>query len=108
VYLDSAYIAKCYVNEPDSPAVDKLAMGAARLYSSVLAVAEVHCVFHRQVRGGTLKPKAARELARTFLEDVDEGVWELIPASEQPLRRTAAIVIASRRDSFCALRMQFT
>jgi predicted nucleic acid-binding protein len=94
VYFDSAYIAKCYVNEPDSAAADKLARRAPKLYSSVLAIAEVHCVFHRHVREGLMTPKASRDLARLFLGHADAGYWNFIPAGEQLLRRTAAIVIA--------------
>jgi predicted nucleic acid-binding protein len=93
VYFDSAYIAKCYVNEPDSAATEKLARGAPRLYSS-LAIAEVHCVFHRQVHEGLMTPKASRHLARLFVRHADDGYWNFIPAGEPLLRRTAAMVIA--------------
>lgn len=95
MYFDSAYIAKCYVNEPDSAAVEKLARSARVLYSSVVAVAEVHCVFHRHVREGLITPKMSRDLGELFLRHADEGYWNFIPASEPLLRRTAAIVIAS-------------
>ena len=50
LYLDSAYVAKCYVNEPDSTAVRRLVRGAERLYSSIWCLAEVGCVLHRHVR----------------------------------------------------------
>lgn len=95
MYFDSAYIAKCYVNEPDSAAVEKLARSARVLYSSVVAVAEVHCVFHRHVREGLITPKKSRDLGELFLRHADAGYWNFIPASEPLLRRTAAIVIAS-------------
>jgi predicted nucleic acid-binding protein len=67
VYFNSAYIAKCYVNEPGSAAAEKFATGAANLYSSVLAIAQVLAVFHRQIREGAVTASAARELARLFL-----------------------------------------
>jgi predicted nucleic acid-binding protein len=80
--------------------VQKLAKSAGKLHSSVLAIAEVHCVFHRQVREGTLSAKSARERAHAFLEDAEDGLWNFIPASEPLLRRTAAIVIASSPGLF--------
>ncbi len=100
MYFDSAYIAKCYVDEPDSPAAVKLARGAPKLYSSVLAIAEIHCVFHRHVREGLMTPEASRDLGRLFLRHADEGYWNFIPAGEPLLRRAAAMVIASAPGLF--------
>ncbi len=92
MYLDSAYITKYYVNEPDSPAVRAVIGKATRLVSSAWAMGEVSCALHRHLREGSLSPSQARELLQTFLEHVDAGVWNLIPVTERLLRRTAALV----------------
>jgi uncharacterized protein len=95
VYLDTAYIAKYYLNEPESAAVRDLIRSADVLYSSVWALPEVHCLFHRHMREGAITARAARDLSRLFLNHVDEGLWNLLPAGEPLLRRAAVIVSSS-------------
>jgi predicted nucleic acid-binding protein len=95
VYLDTAYIVKYYLNEPKSAAVRALINEASIVYSSLWAVAEVHCVFHRHVREGAITEKAAVELARLFLEHAAVGLWNFIPVSEPLLRRAGASVISA-------------
>jgi predicted nucleic acid-binding protein len=95
VYLDTAYIAKYYLNEPESTAVRGLIRSADVVYSSVWALPEVHCVFHRHMREGVITARSARDLARLFLDHVDEGLWNLLPAGEALLRRAGAIVTSA-------------
>jgi predicted nucleic acid-binding protein len=92
MYLDSAYIAKYYVNEPDAPAVRKLIRRADSVCSCALALAEVVCVFHRHAREGSLTPTQARELIDLFRGHVEKDVWNLIPLTEGLLRRTSMLV----------------
>jgi predicted nucleic acid-binding protein len=100
VYLDTAYIVKYYLNEPDSPAVRAVIKSAPILYSSIWALAEAQCVFHRQMREGAVTVKAARELARLFLEHVEYGLWNLIPIGQPLLKRAAAIVMSAPPSVF--------
>jgi predicted nucleic acid-binding protein len=92
MYLDSAYIAKYYVNEPDASAVRKLIAGASFLCSSSWALVEVSCVFHRHVREGSLTLAQGRELSDVFRGHVESDVWNLIPVSGSLLRRTATLI----------------
>jgi len=92
LYFDAAYVAKCYINEPDSKSVRKLGSGAEGLYSSALSVAELSCVFHRHVREGPLTERQAAELRGVFLKDLRDGVWVLLPVSENLLYRVEARV----------------
>jgi predicted nucleic acid-binding protein len=92
LYFDTAYVAKCYLNEPDGKAVRKLAMRAAGLCSSLLCVAELACVFQRQIREGRLSPDQAAEWRARFLEDVRSQVWLLLPVSERVLYRVESLV----------------
>lgn len=87
LYFDSAYIAKCYLNEADGPGVRELARSASGLYSSALCVAELACVFHRQVREGSIAPSLAAVLRGYFLEDIKNEVWALIPVTDLLLHR---------------------
>jgi predicted nucleic acid-binding protein len=92
MYVDSAYVAKYYVNEPDAAAVRKLIQSASYVCTSAWAVAEVTCVFHRHMREGSLSVEQGRELMDLFRSHVDDELWSLIPVSEGLLKRTATLV----------------
>jgi predicted nucleic acid-binding protein len=92
VYLDSAYIAKFYVNEPDSAAVRKLIRRATHIYSSSWALVEVTCVFQRHVREGSLTTSQGQELIDVFRDHVENDLWNLIPVTDALLRRTATLI----------------
>ena len=92
MYLDSAYIAKYYVNEPDAAAVRSLIKSASFVCSSRWALVEVTCVFHRHVREGSLARAQGQELIDIFREHVEKELWNLIPITEGLLRRTAALI----------------
>lgn len=91
LYFDTAYIAKCYLNEPDAKRVRKLAGSASGLYSSAWCIAELACVFHRQTREGSLSIEQAAQLRQLFLDDIRQGVWVLLPVSEPLLFRVEAL-----------------
>jgi predicted nucleic acid-binding protein len=92
MYLDSAYIAKYYVNEPDSAKVRKLIRSATFVCSSSWALVEVTCVFHRHVREGSLTAAQGRELIDAFREHAERDLWNLIPVNDALLRRTATLI----------------
>lgn len=93
MYLDSAYIAKFYVNEPDAPAVRQLIQRAtAQIHSSAWAIAEVSCVFHRHVREGSLSVAQGRQLVDLFRTHAESGWWHLTPVSDPLLRTTATLI----------------
>ncbi|MBI4701062.1 MAG: type II toxin-antitoxin system VapC family toxin [Deltaproteobacteria bacterium] len=81
LYLDTAYVAKCYLNEPGSDRVRALVRGESGLTSCAWCRAEMACVVLRHVREGGLSPKQARALHDLFLSDVRAGVWSLIPVA---------------------------
>ena len=92
LYFDSAYIAKCYLNEPEGVQVRELARSASGLYSSSLCIAEIACVFHRQVREGSVSAKQVAILRKNFADDVENEVWGLIPVTPDLLRRVDRLV----------------
>jgi predicted nucleic acid-binding protein len=92
VYFDSAYIVKYYINEPESDQVRTLARSSDSVRSSLLALTEVICVFHRQMRDGGLSPKFGDLAINLFRSHVDEGLWDLAPVSEQRLKMASALV----------------
>lgn len=85
LYLHSAYIAKCYLNEPDAERVRALVRDQSGLASSAWCRAELACVFRRHIREGSLKAAQARALHAMFLEDVRAGAWNLLPVTSELL-----------------------
>ena len=92
MYLDSAYIAKFYVNEGDSRAVRELIRGANSLVSSAWAIGEVSCVLHRHTRKDKLTQRQFRELLDAFLRHAEQGVWTFLPVTGRTLLRVASLV----------------
>jgi len=93
MYLDSAYVAKYYVNERDATAVRSLIRHASHICSSSWTLIEVTCVFQRHIREGSLSAAQGRELIDLFRNHVDAGFWNLIPVTDALVRRTATLIL---------------
>jgi predicted nucleic acid-binding protein len=100
LYFDTTYVAKCYLNEPDSSPVRALAFEAENLYSSAWCIAELACVFQRHVRESRLTRAQADKLRELFLGDVEEGVWSMSPINERFLFRVEHLVSALPRSLY--------
>jgi len=82
LYLDSAYVAKCYLTEPDSARVRQLISQAETLCSSSWCIAELACTLQRHLRERLLTRAQARQAWSLFRQHVSDGVWILIPVTE--------------------------
>ena len=82
MYLDSAYIAKCYLEEPDARRVRTLVEHETELYSSTWSLVEMACIFHRNVREKRLRKEQVLLLQDRFRAHVNEGLWVLLPMTE--------------------------
>ena len=92
LYLDSAYIAKCYLPEPGGRQVRQMVHGENELHSSAWCLAEMACLFHRQIREKRLTRQQVSQLENHFHQDVENGIWTLWPVSEALLRSVAVAV----------------
>jgi predicted nucleic acid-binding protein len=90
LYFDTAYLGKCYWNEPDGSLVRELAQRADGLYSSAICIAEMACLAHRKVREGPVTPADAMIRRNLFLEDVSTGVVTAVPVTDRLLRKVEA------------------
>jgi len=90
LYFDTAYLGKCYWNEPEGKLVRKLAQRADGLYSSAICIAEMACLAHRKTREGPTTPADAAMRRDLFLDDVNSGVITTLPVTERLLRRVEA------------------
>lgn len=100
LFLDSAYIVKCYLNDPDSPAVRALVQDAVELWSSSIAVAEVTCAIHRRFREGLLDHSQASRLLGAFHSHLDAGSWILEPLTSEVLEQIRQLVPKAGKDAF--------
>lgn len=100
MYIDTAYLAKFYLNEPESSKVRALVRKADVVRFSAWAIPEFHAVLHRHCRESSLTLVTARELARLFAEHIAIGVWKVIPVNEALLRRTGALMLAAPPNLF--------
>ncbi len=93
LYLDSAYVAKCYLEEPDAAAVRELVRGKTGLHSSAWCWAEMNCILHRHVREKRITREQALEVQGFFAQDFEDGLWVLWPVSNGLLRRIEKAVL---------------
>ena len=90
IYLDSAYIAKCYLREPGSDAVLDLVETSPGSASLLLALTEVQSVFHRHLREGKLDQATYFAVSRRFEDDQASGLWHWLPVTERLIRDSVA------------------
>ena len=79
-YFDSAYIAKFYLDEPESEAVRRLAESLGQVRCAQIGHVEVAAVFHRKFREGAFDAGAFREVMAQFDDDCGQGLWTWHPS----------------------------
>jgi predicted nucleic acid-binding protein len=94
MYFDTAYIAKCYLNEPNAEKVRTLARRSPGLGSCEWSRVEFASVLHRQLREGKLKAGNLRQVFNQFLADERAGVWSWFPVTSELLNSTAERLVA--------------
>ena len=82
-YFDSAYIAKFYVDEPESDAVRHLAVSLGRVHCCALGRIEVGGVFHRKWREGAFSEREFREVSAQFSDDCTAGLWTWLSVTDR-------------------------
>ncbi len=100
IYLDAAYIGKCYLNEPGAELVQDLARKAEGLASCEIGRLEFFSLIHRHRREGNITSREARDVLKEFEEDEAGGVWRWFPISSQLIRLICDQVRAFPREVF--------
>ena len=100
MYFDTSYIAKFYLNEPESPQIRDLVRNADVIYSSLWAFAEFHAVLHRHLREQAATRASMRQISARFSEHIRDGLWTLIPVTESLLKRTSALILSAAPGLF--------
>jgi predicted nucleic acid-binding protein len=91
-YLDSGYIAKFYVDEPDSPQVRRLAESLGEVHCAALGRTEVSAALHRKLSEGVFGEAAFREVIAQFRSDCANGLWTWLPMTSRILMATVAAI----------------
>ena len=78
-YFDSSYVAKFYLDEPESDAVRRLAESLGPVRCAVIGQIAVAAVFHRKLREGAFDASAFREVMSQFDDDCSQGLWTWLP-----------------------------
>ena len=81
IYFDAAYIAKFYLDEPESERVRGLAEQVGEVACCVHGRVEVLIAFHRKLRERALSPKNVATVCDQFASDCDAGIWMWLPIS---------------------------
>jgi hypothetical protein len=92
IYLDAAYIGKCYLNEPGAERVQEIVRQAEGLASCEIARLEFFSLIHRHLREGNITSREARDIIEDFEKDEADGVWRWFPVTSQLIRRICARV----------------
>jgi hypothetical protein len=99
-YFDSSYIAKFYLDEPESEAVRRLAESLGQVRCAVLGQIEVAAVFHRKLREGAFDAGAFREVMGQFDDDSGQGLWTWLPLTTALAARTVVAFARLPRPVF--------
>src|SRR3989304_3910286 len=86
MYFDTAYIAKCYLNEQGAEEVIHLASRSDGLCSCEFGRLEFVSVLKRHEREGHLTARQTRIVLRRLQEDELNGVWFWIPVTSGLIR----------------------
>ncbi len=92
-YFDSAYIAKCYLNEPGADRVRDVAYAADGLASCELARLEFAAILKRHVRERHVSRREMTAILKDFQEDEQDGVWQWFGVTADLLERARKAVL---------------
>ena len=99
-YFDSSYIAKFYLDEPESEAVRGLAESLGQVRCAVIGQVEVAAVFHRKLREGAFDAATFREVMAQFTDDCGQELWTWLPLTTALAAKTVAAFTRLPRPVF--------
>jgi predicted nucleic acid-binding protein len=100
IYFDAAYIAKFYLDEPDSEHVRSLAEETGEVACCLHGRVEVLIAFHRKLRERAFPPKMFSAVCEQFEADCKSGVWVWLPISGKLIERLSERVRQLDRTIF--------
>jgi predicted nucleic acid-binding protein len=83
IYFDTAYLAKCYLNEYGSSEVKQLATEDGRVACCEFGRMELAATFHRNLRQNSITPSEFRLLWKQFDLDEANRIWNWLPVNHE-------------------------
>jgi predicted nucleic acid-binding protein len=83
LYFDAAFIAKFYLQEPESDAVRALTEDSAGVVSLIIGRLETELVFSRKLREGVVTAGGHEALVAQFRIDCEDGLWSWLPVTDE-------------------------
>lgn len=90
IYFDTAYLAKCYLNEHGSDAVRKLAAESGRIACCAFGQLELAATIHRNLREGKITRHQCRIIFAQIDLDESNHICTWLPVSSDLLVTSAA------------------
>ena len=90
IYFDTAYLAKCYLNEHGSEEVRKLAGDASSVASCAFGRLELSATIHRNLREGKITRHQSQIIFDQFDLDEFNHIWTWLPVSPELLAGATA------------------
>lgn len=89
IYFDTAYLAKCYLNEHGSGEVRKLAAASARVACCAFGRIELAATLHRNLREGKITRGQSQVIWSQFDLDEMNHIWTWLPVTPELLAGVA-------------------
>jgi hypothetical protein len=97
VYLDTSALAKIYVTEPESEALEAALLGRRDILVSDLAVTELTSALTRRVREGSLDHASAHRVYTGLLRDLADGQYRWVETTRQVHREAERLLLTIGR-----------
>jgi len=102
IYFDTAYLAKCYLNEYGSDKVRALAEEHEQIACCAFGRLELAAAFDRNFREGKITAAQHHLILRQLETDEASRLWNWLPLGWELIRKTAAMF--SKLDAAIYLR----
>ena len=106
IYFDTAYLAKCYLNEHGSDEVRSVASEAGRVACATFGQIELAATIHRNLREGKISRAESKTVWKQFDLDESNALWswleitpELIAVVTRRLRLLKSSVYIRAADA---------
>lgn len=100
IYFDTAYLAKCYLNEHGSDAVRKLAAESARVACCAFGRIELAATLQRNLREGKITRRQCRVIWSQFDLDESNHIWTWLPVTPELLAGVTKNIRAMKTTTY--------
>jgi predicted nucleic acid-binding protein len=99
IYLDTSYIAKCYLNEPGSSKILRWLEGKSGLSCCHHGRLELVCALKRHQRDGRIRFEDLHRVLQRLEADERDRIWRWLPVTTDLVREACRLVASLPRTS---------